>query len=44
LRANGNPNLCTDLDKILQAHPHLSKEGFGAVLNPDPSSLWASGA
>jgi len=31
-RANGNPNHCTDLDKILQAHHHLSKECFGAGL------------
>jgi len=30
-KANGNPNPCMDLDKILHAHPHLSKEGFGAV-------------
>jgi len=36
-RANGNPNPCTHLDEIL--HPHLSKEGFGAVLSPAPSSL-----
>jgi len=36
-RANGNPNPCTDLDKILQTHHHLSKEGFGAVLTPAPS-------
>jgi len=25
-RANGSPNPCTDLDKILHAHPRLSKE------------------
>jgi len=37
-----NPNPCTDLDKILYAHPHLSKEGFGAVLSPAHSSPWAS--
>jgi len=35
-RDNGNPNPCTDLDEILQAHPHLSKEGFGAGLTPEP--------
>jgi len=34
LLANGNPNPCTDLDKILRAHPYLSKEGFGAGLTP----------
>jgi len=33
-RANGNPNPCTDLDEILHAHPHLSKEGFGRGLTP----------
>jgi len=36
-RANGNPNPCTDLDEILQTHPHLSKEGFGLGLTPAPS-------
>jgi len=35
-RANGNPNPCTDLDKNLHASPHLSKEGFVAVLTPAP--------
>jgi len=29
-RANGNPKTCTDLDKILQAHPYLSKKSWGA--------------
>jgi len=29
-KANGNFNPCTDLNEILQEHPHLSKEGFGA--------------
>jgi len=38
-RANGNPNPWTDLDEILYAHPHLSKEGFGAGLTPAPSLL-----
>jgi len=35
-RANGNANSCTDLNEIeiLQAHPHLSKEGFGAGSTP----------
>jgi len=33
-RANGSPNPCKDLNKFFPAHPHLSKEGFGAVLNP----------
>jgi len=33
-RAKGNPNPCTDLDKILHVHPHLSKESFGVHLNP----------
>jgi len=40
-RANGNPNPCTD--DIFYAHPHLSKEGFGAGLTPAPSP-WAWGA
>jgi len=35
-RANGNPNPCTDLDEILHAHPHMSKEGFGTGLTPAP--------
>jgi len=35
-RANGNPNPCTELDEILHAHPHLSKEGFGTGLSPAP--------
>jgi len=35
-RVNGNPNPCTDLDEILQTHPHLSKEGFGAGLTSCP--------
>jgi len=35
-RANGNPNPCTNLDKTLQAHLHLSKEGFGPGLTPAP--------
>jgi len=30
-RANGNQNPCTDLDKIVHTHSHLSKEGLGAV-------------
>jgi len=30
----GNQNPCTDLDKILHTHPHLSKEGFDAGLTP----------
>jgi len=33
-RANENPNPCSDLDKILHTHPHLSKEGFGEGLTP----------
>jgi len=40
--ANGNLNPCTNLHKILQAHPHLSKEG--ACLIPTLSSIWAWGA
>jgi len=39
-RAYGNPNPCTDLDKILHAHPHLSKKGFGVGLTPAPSQPW----
>jgi len=38
-RANGNPNPCNDLDEIFHAHPHLSKEGFGAGLTPAHSAL-----
>jgi len=38
-RAKENPNPCTDLDKILHTHPHLSKEGFGGVLTPATSPL-----
>jgi len=38
-RANGNPNPFTDLDEILHAHSHLSKEGFGLGLTPAPSHL-----
>jgi len=41
-RVNGNPNPCTDLDEIFHAHPHLSKEGFGAGLTPTPFP-WAWG-
>jgi len=36
-RANGNPNPCTDHDKVLHANPHLSKKGG------DPSSLCCLG-
>jgi len=42
--ANGNLNPCTDLDKILHAHPHLPKEGFDTVLtlaaSPPPPCAW----
>jgi len=45
-RANGNPNPCIDLDEILHAHSHLSKEGFGPGLTLDSRLLtpWALGA
>jgi len=43
-RSNGNPNPFTDRDEILNAYPYLTKEGFGAGLNPAPSSPWALGA
>jgi len=43
-RAHGNPNPYTDLDEIFYAHPHLSKEDFGACLTPAPSPTWALGA
>jgi len=43
-RANGNPNPCTDSNEILQAHLHLSKEGFGAALTPAPLLLEPGGA
>jgi len=33
-RDNGNPNPYSDFNEILQAHPHLSKEGFGVGLTP----------
>jgi len=33
-RVGGNPNPCTDLDKILHVHHHLSMEGFNAGLTP----------
>jgi len=36
-RANGNPNPYTDLDELLHAHLHLSKEGFGPGFTPAPS-------
>jgi len=36
-RANGNPNPCTDLAEILQAHSFVSKEGFDAGLTPPPT-------
>jgi len=36
-RAKGNPKPCTDLDEIFHAHPHVSKEGFGAGLTPAPA-------
>jgi len=35
----GNPNPCTDIDEIFHAHPHLSKEDFGAGLIPGPWPL-----
>jgi len=35
--ANGNLNPCTNLDEILEAHLHMSKEGFGSGLTPTPS-------
>jgi len=42
-RADGNPNPYIDLDDIFHAHPHLSKEGFGAGLTPVPSALGLGG-
>jgi len=42
-RANGNPNPYTNIDEIVCAHLHLSKEGFGAGLTPPPPP-WAWGA
>jgi len=33
-RTNRNPNPCTDLNEILNPHPHLPKEGFGSGLTP----------
>jgi len=46
-RANGNPKPCTDLNEILQAYTHLSKENFGVGLTPawpwGPETLKAEG-
>jgi len=42
-RANRNPNPCINLDEILHAHPHLSKECFGTGLTPAPSPLGPGG-
>jgi len=42
-RANGNQNPCPNLDEILNAHPHLFKEGFGASLTIAPSFIWGWG-
>jgi len=44
VEGNENPNPCTDLDEMLHAHPHLSKEGFGTGLTPTPSPPGAWGA
>jgi len=41
--ANGNPIPCTDPNEILNAHPHLSKEGFGTGLTPAPFPLGPGG-
>jgi len=38
-RANGNPNPCTDLYKILHAHSYMSKEDFDAGLTTPLSPL-----
>jgi len=43
-RESGNPNPFTDLDKILHALFHQSKEGFGAALTPDPLPPGPGGA
>jgi len=42
-RTNGNPNPCTEFDEIFQAHPHMSKEGFGAGLTHSPLPLGPGG-
>jgi len=42
-RVNGNSSPCTNSDKIYHAHPHLSKEGFGAGLTPAPLPLGLGG-
>jgi len=36
-RVNGNPNPCTDLNAIMNTHPHLSKDR-GLVATPPSSS------
>jgi len=33
---NGNLNTGTDLDEILNAHPHLSMEGFWSSFDSSP--------
>jgi len=43
-RAYGNPNPCTEFDEMFHAHPHLSKEGFGAGLTAVPSPLGLGGS
>jgi len=42
-RANGSPNPCTDVDEVLNAHPHLSKVGFGAGLTSTPPTSGPAG-
>jgi len=42
-RPNRNPNPCMDLEKILHAHPHLPKEGFGPGVTPASSSIGPGG-
>jgi len=41
--ANGNLDPCTVLDEIFHAHPHVSKEGFGAGFSPTSYPLGLRG-
>jgi len=43
-RANGNPNLCIDLDEILHTHtPSPVQESFWCRFDPHPSPLGLRG-
>jgi len=42
-RSNGNPNLCTNLDEILHAHPPAFQGRFWSRFDPAPSPLSLGG-